>query len=73
MDLSQIWSRLAPSTQEWLIDHNGEPLPRDVLDEFLTVTGGQRDPRWWAGDSEDGGTQLTDEAVDWIEETANGE
>ena len=51
----------------------GEPLPDDILDEVLTVTAGQRDPRWWAGDSQQGGTQLTDEAVDWIEETANGE
>jgi hypothetical protein len=43
------------------------------LDEVLTVTGGQRDPHWWEGDSRQGETQLTDEAVDWIDETANGE
>ena len=73
MDMSQIWPRLAVSTQAWLVDHNGEPLPDHILDEVLTVTAGQRDPRWWAGDSQQGETQLTDEAVDWIEETANGE
>lgn len=73
MDMSQIWPRLSTSTQTWLVDHNGEPLPDDILDEVLTVTAGQRDARWWAGDSQQGETQLTDEAVDWIDETANGE
>ena len=73
MDMSRIWPRLATPTQAWLMEHNGEPLPDDILTEILTVTEGQRDPRWWAGDSHAGETQLTDEAVDWIEETANGE
>lgn len=73
MDISQIWPRLATSTQTWLVNHNGEPLPDDILDEILTVTDGRRDSRWWRGDSPQGETQLTDEAVDWIEETANGE
>jgi hypothetical protein len=73
MDMSEVWPRLSTSTQTWLVEHNGEPLPDDVLGEILTVTEGQRDPRWWAGDSHDGETQLTDEAVDWIEETANSE
>lgn len=73
MDMSQVWPRLATTTQTWLVEHNGEPLPDDILDEILTVTAGQRDPRWWAGDSHGGETQLTDEAVDWIDATANGE
>jgi hypothetical protein len=50
MDMSQVWPRLAPSTQTWLVEHNGEPLPDDILDEILTITAGRRDPRWWAGD-----------------------
>lgn len=73
MDMSQVWPRLATSTQTWLVEHNGEPLPGDILDEILAVTAGQRDPRWWAGESQEGETQLTDGAVDWIDETANGE
>jgi hypothetical protein len=73
MDMSEVWPRLVTSTQTWLVEHNGEPLPDDILDEILTVTAGQRDPRWWAGGSHDGETQLADEAVDWIEETANSE
>lgn len=44
MDMSQIWPRLATSTQAWLSEHNGEPLPDDILDEILRVTAGQRDP-----------------------------
>jgi hypothetical protein len=73
MDMSQIWPRLDTSTQTWLVDHNGETLPDDILHEVLTAARGQRDPRWWAGDTQQGETQLTDEAVDWIDETANGE
>lgn len=73
MDMSQIWPLLTDSTRTWLGDHNGEPLPDDIVDEILTITAGHRDPSWWAGDSREGETQLTDEAVDWIEETANGE
>lgn len=73
MDMSQLWPRLAPSTRTWLIEHNGERLPDDIVEEILDVTAGQRDPRWWAGDSGEHETQLTDQAVDWIDETANGE
>jgi len=73
MDMPQIWSHLAPATRSWLMEHNGEPLPDDVLNEILAVNAGVRDPSWWAGDSHAGETQLTDEAVNWIEETANGE
>lgn len=73
MDMSQVWPRLDTSTQTWLTEHNGEPLSDDILNEILTVTAGRRDPSWWAGDSLEGETQLTDEAVDWIDKTANGE
>ena len=71
--MSRIWPRLSTSTQTWLVDHNGEPLPDDILSEVLAAAAGQRDPRWWAGNTGQGETQLTDEAVDWIDETANGE
>lgn len=73
MDMSQIWPHLATSTQDWLVDHNGEPLPDEILNEILTITAGLLDPRWWSGESRQGETQLTDEAVDWIDETANAE
>lgn len=45
MDMSRIWPHLAPPTQSWLIEHNGEPLPDAVVDEILTVTGGGSETR----------------------------
>ena len=44
MDMSQIWPRLTTSTQTWLVDHNGEQLPDDILDEVLSATGGSATP-----------------------------
>ena len=71
MDFPQVWPHLAGSSRSWLMEHNGEPLPDDLLAEILSITGGERNPRWWAGPSQEGETQLTDEAVDWIETVAN--
>lgn len=73
MDMSQVWPRLSASTRTWLVAHNGEPVPDSMVDEILTVTEGQRDPSWWAGDSREGETQLADDAVNWIDENANNE
>jgi len=47
------------------------PLPDDLIGEALSVTGGEQNAQWWTGPSVDGQTQLTDEAVDWIETLAN--
>ena len=55
------------------MEHNGEPLPDDLIAGLLRVTGGERNDRWWTGPSAEGETQLTDEAVDWIETVANDE
>lgn len=73
MDFAQIWPQLRTSSRSWLIDHNGEPLPDDLVAEILSVTGGERDPEWWAGPSAQGESQLTEETVDWIEGVANDE
>lgn len=73
MDFPEIWPQLSPSSRAWLIAHNGEPLPDDMVGEILRVAGGEPDPRWWTGTSTEGETQLTDEAVDWIETAANDE
>ena len=56
-------------------DHNGEQLPDEAAwCEIVAATAGQRDPRWWAGHSQEGESQLTDEALrPGLEETANGE
>lgn len=73
MDFPQIWSRLSPSSRAWLIEHNGEPLPDHLVAEVLSVAGREPDTPWWSGPSVEGQTQLTDEAVDWIETVANDE
>lgn len=71
MDFPQVWSHLTTSSRSWLMEHNGEPLPDELIAEILTITSGDRNPRWWAGPAVEGETQLTDEAVDWIETVAN--
>jgi len=48
------------------------PLPPDVIAGIMTATDGTTASDWWAGESEDG-PQLSDQAVDWIEATANDE
>lgn len=48
LDMSKFWPRLTGSTQTWLMEHNGEPLPDEIVDKILAVTAGQRDPHWWA-------------------------
>lgn len=71
MDFPQIWPHLSTSSQSWLMEHNGEPLPDDLVAEILSVTGGEQSAQWWTGSSVEGETQLTDEVVDWIETVAN--
>ena len=73
MDLPQIWPHLSPSSRSWLIEHNGEPLPDQLVAENLSVAGAEPNAQWWSGPSVERQTQLTDEAVDWIETVANNE
>ena len=49
------------------------PLPDALVAEILGVAGGEPGAQWWSGPSVEGQTQLTDEAVDWIETVANDE
>jgi hypothetical protein len=73
MDFPQIWPLLSNSSRSWLVEHNGEPLPDDLITEILRITGGERTAQWWTGPSAEGETQLTDDAVGWIETVANDE
>ena len=73
MDFPQIWPHLTASSRSWLVEHNGEPLPDELVAEIVRVTGGERSAQWWSGPPVEGQTQLTDEAVDWIETVANDE
>jgi hypothetical protein len=73
MDFPQIWPHLSRASRSWLIEHNGEPLPDLLVAEVLSVAGGGPNAQWWRGPYVEGQTQLTDEAVDWIETVANDE
>jgi hypothetical protein len=72
MEILEWWPLVDVETRGWLIEHNGEPLPRHVIADIMAVTGGRTDSGWWAGESLDG-PRLSDEAVDWIEAVANDE
>jgi len=71
MDIRVWWPMLDAETREWLMEHNGEPLPPNVAD-VVTAAGGTTDSRNRANESSSS-LQLSDEAVDWIESVANGE
>ncbi|HEY9313196.1 hypothetical protein [Williamsia sp.] len=73
MGIETWWPKLTSESQNWLIDHNGEPLDTSVRQDIFDVNQGGTDPSWWAGESSDGACELTDDAIDWIEAVANGE
>jgi hypothetical protein len=72
VNIREWWPLVDVETRDWLIAHNGEPLPPEVVADILAVTGGTTDSEWWAAESTDG-PQLSDKAVDWIEAVANDE
>ncbi|WP_432244966.1 hypothetical protein ACRB8A_14770 [Arthrobacter sp. G.S.26] len=72
MDIRVWWPLLDAETRDWLIEHNGEPLPPTVVDGIKAAAGGTTDSHSWANESPHG-LQLSDGAVDWIETVANGE
>lgn len=73
MDIEQWWPKLSAGTREWLAANNGAVVPASVVDEIIDAGGGPAAGAWWAGDAEADGITLSDAAIDWIEEAANGE
>lgn len=73
MSLETWWSAVRPETRDWLVAHNGEPLPPEVVDEIIRVAGPVRSDSWWVGSTATDGLELSDAAVDWIEAAANDE
>lgn len=73
MSMQEWWPRLAQETRDWLIEHNGEALPASVVEEIARVGGSITSDAWWVGESGPTGFYLSDAAVDWVEEVANGE
>lgn len=74
MNIDQWWPSLSAGTREWLTANNGEMVPAALVSEIIDAGGGPVAGAWWVGESEaDEGITLSDAAVDWIEEAANGE
>ena len=73
MSMEVWWPKLPSETRDWLIEHNGEALPASVIQEVTRAGGSITSDDWWVGQNDSAGFYLSDAAVDWIEEVANGE
>jgi hypothetical protein len=73
MDIEQWWAKLDSTTQQWLIDHNGEALPGEVVTKIIDAGGPAMSDAWWSHQDGPSGYSLQDDAVDWVEATANDE
>lgn len=73
MNTIEWWPKLDSEAQAWLIEHNGEVIAEDVVNKIAAAGGVVTSHAWGIGDQTPEGIYLSDEAVDWIEETANGE
>ena len=61
------------TTQQWLINNNGDVVTPDALDQITAVAGEPTADTPWVGDAVPEGFSLLEEAIDWIEMTANDE
>ncbi|POH58949.1 hypothetical protein [Arthrobacter glacialis] len=73
MSIQDWWPLLNSSTQQWLINNNGDIVPPSILDQIMAVAGQPTADTSWVGDDGREGFSLSDEATDWIELIANDE
>ncbi|MBC7443262.1 MAG: hypothetical protein H7311_12235 [Ramlibacter sp.] len=73
MRIEDWWPLLDWSTQQWLINNNGDVVPPDVLDQITAAAGEPTADASWVGNNVPEGFSLSDEAIDWIEMAANDE
>lgn len=71
MQILDWWPKLDRDTQAWLIAHNGEAVAPKVLARIVAAGNSTTSNAWWVGEDGPDGFFLSDEAVDWIEATAN--
>lgn len=71
--LEEWWPRLSQGTRDWLTANNGDGVPASVTEEITCAGGVVATDAWWVAQHDPTGFHLSDEAVDWIEEVANGE
>jgi hypothetical protein len=73
MPIAQWWPRLRQQTRDWLIANNGDVVPPAVMAEIAEAGGPVTCDAWWVTDEDATGPVMPDEAIDWVEETANEE
>jgi len=73
MDIAGWWPKLDPDARQWLVAHNGEAVSADILTKIVAAGGSLDSNAPWVGEDGPDGLYLSDEAVDWIETTANDE
>jgi hypothetical protein len=73
MQITEWWPKLDADSQAWLIAHNGEAVAPEVLSRIEAVSGSLASSESWVGERGPDGLFLSDDAVDWIETTANDE
>lgn len=74
MRIEEWWGNLGESSRRWLVANNGDAIPDAVVAAILEA-GGAVDVVGSGDEAEDvpPGSYLSDDDVDWIEETANDE
>lgn len=73
MQMIEWWPNLDADAQGWLVAHNGDAVSAEVLTKIVAAGGFVTSNAWWVRQDGPEGFYLSDEAVDWIEATANGE
>ena len=73
MSIQQWWPKLQSSTQRWLMENNGDVIPGGIVSEIVGAGGPAMGDPWWGESMEPEGLVFPDEAIDWIDETANDE
>lgn len=73
MTIEKWWPRLDAASRDWLIANNGDALSTEIIANLEAASGEAETSASWSARADSGGARLTDEAVDWIEEAANGE
>ena len=73
MSIEAWWPRLRQQSRDYLIDNNGDVVPPDLVEEIARAGGVITSEAWWVGPNGTDGLFLSDEAIDWIDEIANGE
>lgn len=73
MSIEAWWPTLRPESRDYLIANNGDVVPPELVEEIARAGGDVTPDTWWVGENGPEGFYLSDEAIDWIDEVANGE